>query len=449
MNKPQPLLFLKDIFNLRDGREQEDKIIENIQNNVEFKGASLWTLIFAIFIASIGLNINSTAIVIGAMLISPLMGPIVGFGLSLGINDTHFLRKSVKNLSIATVIGIAISTIYFYLSPISNIQSELLARTSPTIYDVLIALFGGLAGIIGSTRTEKGNIIPGVAISTALMPPLCTVGYGIATGQPHFFLGAFYLYTINCIFICLATLMGVKYLRLPSVSYPDIEQTLRIRRIITVVVIVMVVPALYLAYLFVQENNFNQNIERYITNEFTAKGHALIYKRVDYDTSPHQVELAFLNRHFEPHEIDNLHKLLTAYKLKNTTLTIRQDNASLSEAEWNDAIASIKNESEKVKAIEAKLSTGYINADDTAQIMKEAQSINPKIISMAIGNLSFAENRNIASSTSSEATNEENVLVAILYTISTSPPLSEDDKELLTSWIRSRMQNQSVRVYFL
>lgn len=161
--------FLKDIFDIQDGKEREDKMIENIRRNVEFRGANLWALMFAILIASIGLNINSIPIIIGAMLISPLMGPIVGLGLSLGTNDSRFLRKSLKNIFIATIVGIIISTIYFFLSPIDNIQSELLARTSPTLYDVLIAFFGGLAGVVASTSTEKGNVIPGVAIATALV----------------------------------------------------------------------------------------------------------------------------------------------------------------------------------------------------------------------------------------------------------------------------------------
>ena len=176
-------IFLKEIFDLRDDKDREIKVVESIRNNVEFRGSRLWDLMFAIVIASIGLNINSVAIIIGAMLISPLMGPIIGLGLSLGTNDTAFFRKSIGNLFFATVVGIAVSSLYFYLTPIGNAQSELLSRVSPNIYDVLVAFFGGLVGIIGLTRLEKGNVISGVAIATALMPPLCTVGYGIAAGR--------------------------------------------------------------------------------------------------------------------------------------------------------------------------------------------------------------------------------------------------------------------------
>jgi uncharacterized hydrophobic protein (TIGR00271 family) len=172
-----------DILNLKEGEDDRAKTLENVKKNIEFKGANLWILACAIIVASVGLNVNSTAVIIGAMLISPLMGPILGAGFALGIYDFKLLKKSLKNLLNATVVSLTVSTLYFYLSPFKDVQSELLARTSPNIYDILIAFFGGIVGVIAITRSEKGNPIPGVAIATALMPPLCTAGYGIATGQ--------------------------------------------------------------------------------------------------------------------------------------------------------------------------------------------------------------------------------------------------------------------------
>jgi len=195
-------------FNLMPDKEDEEKVIAQISSGISFRGANLWVLIFAIFIASLGLNVNSTAVIIGAMLISPLMGPIIGMGLALGTADVGLLARAAKNFGVATLISVLTATIYFLLSPFSEVQSELLARTSPTLYDVLIAFFGGAAGIVAVCTGGKGNVIPGVAIATALMPPLCTAGFGLATGNLHFFFGAFYLFIINTIFITLATWLG-------------------------------------------------------------------------------------------------------------------------------------------------------------------------------------------------------------------------------------------------
>jgi len=196
---------LYNIFNLHEGEANKEETLENIKQNISFSGPNLWILACAILIASVGLNMNSTAVVIGAMLISPLMGPLVASGFALGVFDFKLLKRALKNLFIATIVSLAVSTVYFYLSPFKTAQSELLSRTSPNIYDVLIAFFGGLAGVIAVTRKEKGNPIPGVAIATALMPPLCTAGYGLASGEFRYFFGALFLYCINSVFICIST----------------------------------------------------------------------------------------------------------------------------------------------------------------------------------------------------------------------------------------------------
>ena len=182
----------------------------SIREGVSFRGTNLIILVLAIFIASLGLNTNSTAVIIGAMLISPLMGPIIGIGLGIGITDFGLLKRSLRNLVVAAIFSMLASSLYFLISPVAEGHSELLARTSPTIYDVLIGFFGGGAGIVAICSKSKGNVIPGVAIATALMPPLCTAGYGLATLQMHYFLGASYLFIINSILICLATFIGVK-----------------------------------------------------------------------------------------------------------------------------------------------------------------------------------------------------------------------------------------------
>ena len=194
---------VRSYFSLAADKEDEQEVVEQVRAAVVFRGPNLWILIFAILIASLGLNVNSTAVIIGAMLVSPLMGPIIGMGLSVGIRDTDLLRRSVKNYAVATLISIVTATIYFLISPLGDAQSELLARTSPTLFDVLIAFCGGAAGVLALTTKSKGQVIPGVAIATALMPPLCTAGYGLATAQWSYFLGAFYLFFI----------LGVKLLK--------------------------------------------------------------------------------------------------------------------------------------------------------------------------------------------------------------------------------------------
>ena len=208
--------FLKNYFLINKDLEVEKVITESITKGISFKGTNLWILIFAIFIASLGLNVNSTAVIIGAMLISPLMGPIIGMGFAVGINDLKLLNSALFNYGVATVISILTATVYFMISPFDEAQSELLARTSPTAYDVFIAMFGGAAGIIAIISKDKGNVIPGVAIATALMPPLCTAGYGIAIGNVYYFAGAFYLYFINTVFICASTSAGVRFMKCPK-----------------------------------------------------------------------------------------------------------------------------------------------------------------------------------------------------------------------------------------
>ena len=192
--------------------ENEEEIIKEISEGVSFRGSTLWVLIFAIFIASLGLNVNSTAVIIGAMLVSPLMGPIIGMGLAVGIGDLELLKRSGRNFGVATLISVLTAMVYFLITPLSDAQSELLARTTPTIYDVLIATCGGAAGFIALCTKGKSNVIPGVAIATALMPPLCTAGYGLATGHILYFLGAFYLFFINTVFISLSTYVGTRLL---------------------------------------------------------------------------------------------------------------------------------------------------------------------------------------------------------------------------------------------
>ena len=246
MSSPLPQTLwqtLKHYFDALPDKAYEAETIDQISSGVTFRGTNLWVLIFAILIASLGLNVNSTAVIIGAMLISPLMGPIIGMGLAIGIGDLPLLKNSIKNYLIATVISVLTAMLYFSISPLTEAQSELLARTSPTLYDVLIALFGGAAGILALSTRGKGNVIPGVAIATALMPPLCTAGYGLAMGEWSFFFGAFYLFFINTVFIALSTYIGVRMLRFRPKTTVSKERMKVVNRTIIALVFVTMIPA--------------------------------------------------------------------------------------------------------------------------------------------------------------------------------------------------------------
>jgi uncharacterized hydrophobic protein (TIGR00271 family) len=374
-----------NFINLHNGEDTREKVLENIKSNISFRGANLWILACAIVIASVGLNVNSTAVIIGAMLISPLMGPIVGAGFALAIYDFELLKKSGKNLLIATIVSLIVATLYFYLSPFKEAQSELLARTSPNIYDVLIAFFGGLVGVIAITRVEKGNPIPGVAIATALMPPLCTAGYGIAMGNFSYFLGAFYLYTINCFFICISTFFILKYLKYKPIKTLNQRFEKQIRHGISVLILVMIIPSFYLAYSLLQENKYNQKVEQFISNEFTDKGYTLIFKKVRFNTNPKKIELAFLIKKFNSEETKLLNQKLMEYQIPNTELIIKQDTKDLKGEILNELGNQNKVLSEKdilINNLQTELNEYKVLNTET---LKEIAILFPELSNVSLG----------------------------------------------------------------
>lgn len=243
-----------------------------IREGVSFKGTNILILIVAIFIASLGLNTNSTAVIIGAMLISPLMGPIIGIGLAVGIQDFELMKRSFRNLLMAALFSIATSCIYFLISPVNEGHSELLARTSPTIYDVFIGFFGGAAGILAIGSKMKGNVLPGVAIATALMPPLCTVGYGLATWQMTFFFGALFLFFINSVFIACATTIGVKLMNYHIKDFSNPGRAKRVRNTVYAIAIITMIPAFYLTYRMYRQSTFSTNCDRFVEQQFNFEG---------------------------------------------------------------------------------------------------------------------------------------------------------------------------------
>jgi uncharacterized hydrophobic protein (TIGR00271 family) len=269
---------LKDRFSLHEDQADELETIEQTRKGAEFRGFNLWVLIFAILIASIGLNVNSVAVIIGAMLISPLMAPIMSVGMGIGIWDLEMLKKGLRNLAFATLVSVLVSTLYFWISPLKDSTPELIARTTPTIWDLLIALFGGLAGIVASSRRDKSNAIPGVAIATALMPPLCTVGYGIANGEWSMALGAFFLYYINSVFISLSTFGIVRLLNYPKVQHPDAVARRRIHWSIQTVVWVAIIPSFYIGWQWA-DRSWTERIVRTEVQSFLEPLGATIIKQ--------------------------------------------------------------------------------------------------------------------------------------------------------------------------
>lgn len=248
-----------------------------IREGVSFRGTNIIILIVAIFIASLGLNTNSTAVIIGAMLISPLMGPIIGIGLAVGIHDFDLMKRSFRNLLMATLFSVATSCVYFLISPVNEGHSELLARTSPTIYDVFIGFFGGAAGILAIGSRTKGNVIPGVAIATALMPPLCTVGYGLATFQMNYFFGALYLFFINSVFIACATTVGVKLMHYKIKDFSNPQRAKRVRNIVYTIALLTMIPACYLTYRMYQQSTFMANCNKFVEQQFNFEGTQVLH----------------------------------------------------------------------------------------------------------------------------------------------------------------------------
>ncbi len=297
----------------------------DIREGVSFRGTNILILIVAIFIASLGLNTNSTAVIIGAMLISPLMGPIIGVGLAVGIHDFDLMKRSFRNLLMATMFSVATSCIYFLISPVNEGHSELLARTSPTIYDVFIGFLGGAAGILAIGSRVKGNVIPGVAIATALMPPLCTVGYGLATFQMNYFFGALYLFFINSIFIACATTLGVKFMKYRVKDFSNPQRAKRVKNIIYTIAVLTMLPACYLTYRMYEQNNFMAACGRFVDEQFNFDGTQVLHYNAKMQGRKRSLTVSLVGRILPQ---DSLHLAMIDrmpdYNIAGTSLRIVQ-----------------------------------------------------------------------------------------------------------------------------
>ncbi len=429
------LVYLLSLFNLRQDAIEREIVIKEIEEGVRFRGKNLWILIFAIFIASLGLNVNSTAVIIGAMLISPLMGPIMGMGLGLGIYNLQLLKDSARNYLVAAVIGLLTSTFYFAVSPLYGNPSELLSRTSPTVYDVLIALFGGLAGIVAtSSKDNRGNVIPGVAIATALMPPLCTAGFGIAQGNLYYFLGAFYLFFINTVFICLATYMIVRLMKFPFHSYTDPRKQSRIRQLVTLIAVVTLIPSILVAYRMVSKDIFERRANQFVKTELTFPGSFILGKNIDYPNRT--IELTVIGKKIAGEELTRAKSRTGSYGLENTTVTINQEvgdtvkdlsvfRQQVTEDLYNKTLQLVSSQGDRIRELEdqVNLTASWMGS---TEVYNEAKALFPGIIKVSISR-ALMENL---------ATGKTDTTVIGYFDFKTRPSATE--RKQIAAWLEVR-----------
>jgi uncharacterized hydrophobic protein (TIGR00271 family) len=430
---------LLQVINLESDLDEYENIHETIERELVFKGTNLWILVFAILVASVGLNMNSTAVIIGAMLISPLMGPINGIGYSIATYDFPLFRQAVKNYSFAVVAGLFASTAYFAITPISTAHSELLARTSPTIYDVLIAFFGGMAGIVAITSKKKGNVIPGVAIATALMPPLCTAGYGLATGQFPYFFGALYLFTINTVFIALSALIISQILKLPIRSLVDEGQKKRINRSISFVLTLVLIPSIYFGYNLVQKENFTDRAGRFIENINVVEGNYLLKHETDPKTRT--IILVYGGSSLTEEQKEDIRSRTDDFSLEDVTVEFQQGFSYTDIALKNSEVETLKGEINRLNMVirerDATLSSITAQQQRGGQLLSELAILYPQIT-----RVSFSETLSYAQGKQSPDT------LAMIVLALEKKGLNQQEREQVHRWLATRLKTESIKVVF-
>ena len=435
--------FLRSRFDLSADKASEEEVVDNIRKGVEFKGTNLWVLIFATFVASLGLNVNSTAVIIGAMLISPLMGPIMGMGLSVGINDFELLKRSLRNFGFMVLASIFTSTLYFFISPLSGAQSELLARTTPTTYDVLIAFFGGLAGIVAQSRKDRtSTVIPGVAIATALMPPLCTAGFGLATLQFKYFIGAFYLFFINTVFIAIATFIVVRFLHYSKKEFVDKNREMRVRRSILLIVLVTIIPSVVIGYRIVKRSLFENDVKRYVNTVFQFPKTKVIEHTGIYrpDNGASYVEIYLIGEPISDEMIENARLQMPQYNLRDVRLVVRQsgetDNLNFSTLQTGyQELLSEKNI--RIRELETKLSAFATDTLAVRDITVEMRTLVPDLHDVT---LSKAVRYN------TDKTPADTLVLCVMH-LNKGKKLAAGERERIEQWLRVRTKTDSLKLY--
>ena len=437
--------FLSRHFDLRQEKEDEEETIESLKKGVEFRGTNLWVLIFAIFLASLGLNTNSTAVIIGAMLISPLMGPIMGFGLGLGIADFDLVKRSLRNYLTATLFSVVTATIYFLISPISEAQSELLARTSPTIYDVLIAFFGGLAGIVAGSTKSKGNVIPGVAIATALMPPLCTAGFGLATGNLSYFLGAFYLYFINTVFISLSTYIVVRVLKYPNKEFLDKKRAMVVRRYMMVIVTCTIIPSLYLTYRVLRNTVFDEQVRSFVNKELDFPNTQVLSRTVAVDTAGRKaLNVVLLGDEVPDMMIETARARMRDYGLGGIGLNIQQGFGS--DVDINELKSVLmkdlyKNNEELIQAQAVQIDSLKHTVDRYRRASHLALSLTPEL------RVLYPQVERLACTPTIIAnTVQDKPDTVLLVYVKVKNALTPDEQRKLSQWMAARTEEKDIKL---
>ena len=438
--------IIKRYFNVLPYKDGEKYVIKQITNGINFQGSNLWILIFAVFIASLGLNVNSTAVIIGAMLISPLMGPIIGMGLALGIADLDLFKQSIKNYLVSTFISVITATIYFTLSPITDAQSELLARTSPTLYDVLIALFGGAAGFLATSTKGRNNVVPGVAIATALMPPLCTAGYGLAVQNTSYFFGAFYLYFINTVFIAFTTCVGVRFLHFHRKQFVNREQMRRVNLYIVTIIIITIIPASYMTWNIIKQSVFENNIENFITKELNYSGTNILSHQ--YDLKTKTLHVVAVGNPISTDSIAKAQKTMTNYQLDGYALKVIQGSNSdslllLQHKNKGQLMVGEKNTAEWQELaynndLLKKELTSYTRYPVLANDMREELKVvcpSAKSIILSKASESFVDSASIKSH-----------IVAI---VKTNKTLAKDNRKQLYDWLKVKVKSDTLELIIL
>lgn len=445
--------YFKNVVNIRDEVDYEGSVA-SIKKDIDFKGVNVWILGASIVIASIGLNVNSTAVIIGAMLVSPLMGPIVGIGLSVGINDFQMLTRSLKSLGTAVLISVIVSTIYFLLTPFGEVQSELIARTKPNLLDVLIAIFSGIALIVAKTqRGTVASVILGVAIATALMPPLCTAGYGLANGNWQFFLGAFYLFLINSVFIALSTWLIVKYLKFPLASYMDAARQKRVKNYILIISLIIIIPSGFTFWSTIQESIFESEAETFITENFVFEGSEVINKKITYNTDkPSTIEVFMIGEIVTDKNEKELNRKLASSGIKNVSLKIHQSKDQTDEIAGKlSAVVKtgiieeiyrknedlIKNKDQRIEFLENELMKYRKDTIPFTSIKKEIKIQYPQITKLSYGNTIRTDFKS----------HQDTLPVFYITWGKNATEVNTKEKTVaLQNWLRVRLDNQKVTV---
>ncbi len=422
----------KFIYEFTRNQATHEEIHENILEGMNVHGANFIILICAIIIASVGLNMNATAVIIGAMLISPLMGSIIGIGYGVGTYNVKLLKDAFKILMLSIGISIVTSTLYFSLTPITTAGSEILSRTSPTIWDVIIAFVGGTAGMIGITRNKPSNVIPGVAIATALMPPLCTAGYGLATKQYDIFLGAGYLFFINCFFITISTLMVTKALNIPTRINICDEKQKNVKKFIIIASIIVIIPSMFSAFNMIRETIDESNLNTFINQELN--GQYVISKNIS--EKDNTITLALMGKRISNSQLDELQQSLHNYGFSNKKLIIKQDDNNFNDIE--KYINDIKNKNSdfikdnNISNKKEENNKEISNKTEVETISSELKAIYPRINDVYVGYVFGEQDKN------------KEIPVLIIY--------SEDEdlnnqKQTIENWCKARIKSSQAEVY--